>query len=162
VKGCHAPPRIQHYVTFSPSHFTLFDKNPTVILHSEQDLQTSPANGMPDNKSSTKSTSALVSATLREHTTPLTERTEAIVSASQSIATQKRILVQDTQKLSQQAQELEKTIVQSVDQLKELGDLQNWAEVVFRDISVIEETLKMVDEQEANSQGGDNADVRTT
>ena len=117
---------------------------------------------MPDNKSSTKSTSALVSATLREHTTPLTERTEAIVSASQSIATQKRILVQDTQKLSQQAQELEKTIVQSVDQLKELGDLQNWAEVVFRDISVIEETMRMVEEQEANSRGDDNSDTRTT
>ncbi|KAH0283536.1 hypothetical protein M436DRAFT_51386 [Aureobasidium namibiae CBS 147.97] len=117
---------------------------------------------MPDNKSSTKSTSALVSATLREHTTPLTERTEAIVSASQSIAAQKRILIQDTQKLSQQAQELEKTMNQSVDQLKELGDLQNWAEVVFRDISVIEETLRMVDEQEANNQGGDNPDSRTT
>lgn len=117
---------------------------------------------MPDNKSSTKSTLALVSATLREHTTPLTERTEAIVSASQSIAAQKRILIQDTQKLSQQAQELEKTMNQSVDQLKELGDLQNWAEVVFRDISVIEETLRMVDEQEANGQGDDNPDARTT
>lgn len=117
---------------------------------------------MPDNKSPIKSTSALVSATLREHTTPLTERTEAIVTASKSIAAQKRVLVQDTQKLSRQAQELEKTIDQSVDQLKELGDLQNWAEVVFRDISVIEETLRMVEEQEADSRGGDNPDTRTT
>lgn len=117
---------------------------------------------MPDNKSSPKSTSALVSATLREHTAPLTERTEAIVSASQSIAAQKRVLGQDTQKLSQQAQELEKTIDQSVDQLKELGDLHNWAEVVFRDISVIEETLRMVEEQEADSRGDDNPNARTT
>jgi predicted nucleic acid-binding Zn-ribbon protein len=118
---------------------------------------------MPDNTSSTKSTSALVSATLREHTAPLTERTEAIVSASQSISAQRRILVQDTQKLSRQAQELEKTLDQSVDQLKEMGDLQNWAEVVFRDISVIEETLRMVEEEEAaNSRGDDNPDIRAT
>lgn len=117
---------------------------------------------MPDKKSPPRSTSAWVSATLREHTTPLTKRTEAIVSASQAIAVQKRVLVQDTQKLSQQAQELEKTIDQSVDQLKELGDLQNWAEVVFRDISVIEETLRMIEEQEADSRGDDNADPRTT
>jgi hypothetical protein len=118
---------------------------------------------MPDNKSSNKSTSELVSATLREHTAPLTERTEAIVSASQSISVQRQILIQDTQKLSQQAQELEKTLDQSVDQLKELGDLQNWAEVVFRDISIIEETLRMVDEQEAaNDQADNNSDTRTT
>jgi predicted nucleic acid-binding Zn-ribbon protein len=119
---------------------------------------------MLDNTSSTKSTSALVSATLREHTAPLTERTEAIVSASQSISAQRRILVQDTQKLSRQAQELEKTLDQSVDQLKEMGDLQNWAEVVFRDISVIEETLRMVEEEEeaANSRGDDNPDISAT
>ncbi|KAI4716578.1 hypothetical protein E4T48_07241 [Aureobasidium sp. EXF-10727] len=118
---------------------------------------------MPDNKSTSKSTSALVSATLREHTTPLTERTEAIVSASQSIDAQKRALVQDTQKLLRQAEELEKTIGQSVDQLKEMGDLQNWTEVVFRDISVIEETLRMAEEQEAgNEQVVQNADTRTT
>ena len=112
---------------------------------------------MPDNKSSTTSTSALVSATIREHTAPLTERTEAIISASQSIAAQKRILVQDTQKLSRQAQELEKTLDQSVDQLKEMGDLQNWAEVVFRDISVIEDTLRMVEEQDAATSRGDHS-----
>ncbi|KAI4724942.1 hypothetical protein E4T49_07291 [Aureobasidium sp. EXF-10728] len=122
---------------------------------------------MPDNestsKSTSKSTSALVSATLREHTAPLTERTETIVSASQSIDAQKRTLVQDTQKLSRQAEELEKTIGQSVDQLKELGDLQNWAEVVFRDISVIEETLRMVEEQEAgNEHSVETTDTRTT
>ncbi|KAK6002244.1 hypothetical protein QM012_001882 [Aureobasidium pullulans] len=110
---------------------------------------------MPDNKPTRQSTSALVSATLREHTTPLTQRTEAIVSASRSIDAQKRNLIQDTQKLSRQAEELEKTISQSVDQLKEMGDLQNWAEVVFRDISVLEETLRMVEEEEA----GNNADA---
>lgn len=115
---------------------------------------------MPDHNSTTKSTSALVSATLREHTTPLTQRTDAIVSASQSIDAQKRTLVQDTQKLSRQAEELEKTIGQSVDQLKEMGDLQNWAEVVFRDISVLEETLRMVEEQEAaNDQRVNDADA---
>lgn len=114
---------------------------------------------MPDNKS----TSALVSATLREHTTPLTERTDAIIAASKSIAAQKQTLVQDTRKLARQAEELEKTIGQSVDQLKEMGDLQNWAEVVFRDISVIEETLRMVEEQEAEGdQGGDGTGSRTT
>ncbi|CAD0110689.1 unnamed protein product [Aureobasidium uvarum] len=118
---------------------------------------------MPDNKSRSKSTSTLVSATLRQHTAPLTERTEAIVSASQSIDAQKRTLVQDTQKLSRQAEELEKTIGQSVDQLKEMGDLQNWAEVVFRDISVIEETLRMVEEQEAlNDQVVDGGDTGNT
>ncbi|KAG9582171.1 hypothetical protein KCU77_g12956, partial [Aureobasidium melanogenum] len=118
---------------------------------------------MPDNKPTTKSTSALVSATLREHTAPLTQRTEAVVSASQSIDAQKRTLVQDTQKLSRQAEELEKTIGQSVDQLKEMGDLQNWAEVVFRDISVLEETLRMVEEQEAgNDQRVSDADTGGT
>ncbi|KAI4836015.1 hypothetical protein E4T44_08514 [Aureobasidium sp. EXF-8845] len=118
---------------------------------------------MPDQTSSTNSTSALVAATLREHTAPLTERTGTIISASQSLSAQRRTLVQDTQKLSRQAQELEKAFEQSVDQLKEMGDLQNWAEVVFRDISVIEETLKMVEEEEAaNSRGDSNPHTRTT
>ncbi|KAI4835360.1 hypothetical protein E4T44_08619 [Aureobasidium sp. EXF-8845] len=118
---------------------------------------------MPDQTSSTKSTSALVAATLREHTAPLTERTETIISASQSISAQRQNLVQNTQKLSRQAQELEKTLDLSVDELKEIGDLQNWAEVVFRDISVIEETLRMVEEEEAaDSQGDRNPHTRTT
>jgi len=117
---------------------------------------------MPDQTSSNRSTSALVAATLREHTAPLTERTDAITSASQSISAQKRILVQDTQKLSRHAQELEKTLNQSVDQLKEIGDLQNWAEVVFRDISVIEETLRMVEEEEAANGREDNSLVTRT
>jgi uncharacterized coiled-coil DUF342 family protein len=118
---------------------------------------------MPDQTSSNKSTAALVAATLREHTAPLTNRTETIISASQSVSAQRRVLVQDTQKLSRQAQELEKTLDQSVDQLKEIGDLQNWAEVVFRDISVIEETLRMVEEEEAaTSPEYSNPNTRTT
>jgi len=51
---------------------------------------------------------------------------------------------------------------QSVDQLKEIGDLQNWAEVVFRDISVIEETLRMVEEEEAANGREDNSLVTRT
>lgn len=117
---------------------------------------------MPETPSA-KSTSLLVSSTIREHTAPLTERTEAIASASKSLARQEKVLLQDTQKLSRQAEELEKTIDESVDQLKELGDLQNWAEVVFRDISIIEDTLRMVENQEReHDESGDGTGTRPT
>jgi hypothetical protein len=117
---------------------------------------------MPD-KVATTSTTELVSSTIRDHTTPLTERTEAITTASKSLATQERTLIQDTQKLSRQAEKLEAIIGKRVDQLKELGDLQNWAEVVFRDMTIIEETLSMVEEEELERhQNGNHTDARTS
>lgn len=111
---------------------------------------------MPD-KSSADSTSAVVSATLRQHTAPMNERTEAIIAASKSLESQRQGLLKDTERLSRQTDALEKAMNENVDQLKEMGDLQNWAEVVFRDISIIEETLKAVEEQE-NHQTQQNGD----
>ena len=95
----------------------------------------------------TTSTAALVNSTLRLHTDPLNQRSEAIASASTSLAAQEKSVVQNTQKLSRQADELEEIVGKSVAQLKEMGDLQNWAEYVFREISIVEETLKLAEEQ---------------
>ena len=80
----------------------------------------------------------------------MNERTEAIVAASKSLESQRQGLLKDTQRLSRQTDALEKAMDENVDQLKEMGDLQNWTEVVFRDISILEETLKTVEEQESH------------
>ena len=98
-------------------------------------------------KSDANRTATLVSETIHAHTSPLTQRSEAIAAASDAITDQEKKLVRDTKKLSQQADALEKTVDRSVEQLKEMGDLQNWAEVVFRDIAVLEETMRMVEEE---------------
>ncbi|KAI9867988.1 MAG: hypothetical protein M1830_005729, partial [Pleopsidium flavum] len=56
-------------------------------------------------------------------------------------------LAKETAVLSKQTAQWQKTADNSQEKLKEIGDVQNWAEMIERDLLVIEETLRMVDDK---------------
>ncbi|KAF9890727.1 hypothetical protein FE257_005593 [Aspergillus nanangensis] len=53
-----------------------------------------------------------------------------------------------TENLSKQNDQLGKLADQARDGLKEIGDVQNWAELIERDLLVIEETVRLAEERE--------------
>lgn len=57
-------------------------------------------------------------------------------------------LQKTTESVAQQSKELEKLADQGRQGLKEVGDLQNFAEMMERDLLVIEETLRLAEEED--------------
>lgn len=57
-------------------------------------------------------------------------------------------LQKTTESVAQQSRELEKLADQGRQGLKEVGDLQNFAEMLERDLLVIEETLRLAEEED--------------
>lgn len=53
-----------------------------------------------------------------------------------------------TSALAKQNDQLAKVADQARDGLKEIGDVQNWAELIERDLLVIEETVRLAEERE--------------
>ncbi|KAF3482813.1 uncharacterized protein GIQ15_02137 [Arthroderma uncinatum] len=64
------------------------------------------------------------------------------------IEKQQEDLKRTTQEVSKQSKELEKLLDQGQTGLKEVGDLQNFAEVMERDLLVLEETLRLAEEED--------------
>lgn len=56
-----------------------------------------------------------------------------------------------TQTLAKQNDQLQKLADQGREGLKAVGDLQNWAELIERDLLIVEETLKLAEEEDKKS-----------
>jgi DNA anti-recombination protein RmuC len=65
-----------------------------------------------------------------------------------SLAKQEDDLKKTTQSLAKQTTELEKMAEQASQSLKEVGDLQNFAEMMERDLLILEETLDLAEEED--------------
>ena len=76
------------------------------------------------------------------HLKPLSNLSPDIRPNSTSISKQEADLQKNTTKLAQERQKQEKALDDAAKGLKELGDVQNWTEVLERDLRVIEETLE--------------------
>lgn len=68
---------------------------------------------------------------------------------SAAIAKQEKELAKQTAALSKQADQWQKLADQSTKKLNEIGDIQNWAEMIERDLLVVEETLRLVEGKSA-------------
>jgi len=68
---------------------------------------------------------------------------------AESIAKQERELEKQTGRLAKQSTQWQKLADSSTKKLNEIGDIQNWAEMIERDLLVLEETLRLVDGKEA-------------
>lgn len=82
-----------------------------------------------------------LSAIGNSHLSSLSTRAADISSNSDAISKQEDILSKNTAKLEKESRKHEKIADNASKKLKELGDVQNWAEVLERDLRVVEEAL---------------------
>ena len=78
---------------------------------------------------------------------------------SAAIAKQEKELAKQTVALRKESDKWQKLGDSSTKKLNEIGDVQNWAEMLERDLLVLEETVRLVDEKKAGgaSQRNQNA-----
>lgn len=100
------------------------------------------------------------------HISSLESRVSDIHANSTTISKQENEVDKQTKKLAKEAGKHQKVADEAAGKLKELGDIQNWAEVLERDLLVLEETVRMgeegwvtddeeEEEEEAGEEGGD-------
>ena len=77
------------------------------------------------------------------HISSLEGRVSDIHNNSSAISKQEADVVKQTQKLAVENKKHQKVADDAAEKLKELGDIQNWAEVLERDLLVLEETMNM-------------------
>ena len=77
------------------------------------------------------------------HISSLEGRVSDIHNNSSTISKQEADVVKQTKKLAVEIKKHQKVADDAAEKLKELGDIQNWAEVLERDLLVLEETMKM-------------------
>ena len=85
--------------------------------------------------------------------TEMRHRTADLHSNSAAILKQEKELAKQTAAMSKDIKEWEKLLAKGEKGVKETGDIQNWAEMLERDLLVLEETVRLVD-GEAEERGG--------
>ncbi len=80
----------------------------------------------------------------------LRSRAAILHANSAALAKQEADLAKETAALAKQTAQWQKMADNSQEKLKEIGDVQNWAEMIERDLLVVEETLKMVEEDDVS------------
>ena len=115
----------------------------------------SPANQTQQQSQAHTAFTASLKAVGSNHETRLRERTKTLASNADALAAQEARLSADTEALARQNREWEGVADEAGRALKELGDLQNWAEVVEREFLVLEEVLRGVEEGEDNCCDGE-------
>jgi len=80
----------------------------------------------------------------------LRSRAVALHSSAASIAKQEKELRTQTQALAKQSAQWRTLANKTTKQLNEFGDVQNWAEMIERDLLVIEETLRLAEGRPAS------------
>jgi len=75
----------------------------------------------------------------------LQRRAADLHTNSKAIEKQEKELIKQTAALGKQTAQWEKLVDTSTKELKKIGDVQNWAEVMERELLVIEETLRLAE-----------------
>jgi K+-sensing histidine kinase KdpD len=78
----------------------------------------------------------------------LRTRTADLHSNSEAITKQEKELAKQTKALAKESAQWEKLLNGGTKKLNEVGDIQNWAEMIERDLLVLEETVRLVDGKE--------------
>ncbi len=75
----------------------------------------------------------------------LRNRATDLHANSTAITKQEKELAKQTAALAKQSAQWQKLVDSSTKKLNESGDLQNWAEMIERDLLVVEETLRLAE-----------------
>ena len=89
------------------------------------------------------------------HDSALQSRSRDIHGNASAVAAQEAELAKQTALLAKESQQYQQLADESRGKLKEIGDVQNWAELLERDLLVLEETVRVVEEGEAGKKGGE-------
>ncbi|MCJ1432845.1 hypothetical protein MMC27_002203 [Xylographa pallens] len=76
-------------------------------------------------------------------------RAQDIHTSAAALARQDAAVATQTDALARQTAQYQQLADDSRGKLKEIGDVQNWAEMIERDLLVLEETMRIVDGEEA-------------
>lgn len=79
----------------------------------------------------------------------LASRAADLHANSKAISKQEAELQKQTANLAKQNDKLAQLAQKSTKQLNEIGDVQNWAETIERELLVVEETLRLVEGRES-------------
>ena len=117
-------------------------------------------NPLPDHSQRTSEARAAFTATLTSIGTSLDSDLQArasdIHSNSAAIAKQEADVLKQGAALKKESDRYQKVADESRGKLKEIGDIQNWAEMLERDLLVLEETVRLGEEgrREGRKTGG--------
>lgn len=91
------------------------------------------------------------------------QRAADLQSNASAIANQEAELAKQTAALAKESAQWQKLADASTKKLNEVGDLQNWAEMIERDLLVVEETLRLVEgKPEVDNASGTNPSSNQT
>ncbi|KAE8358702.1 hypothetical protein BDV27DRAFT_169252 [Aspergillus caelatus] len=85
--------------------------------------------------------------------TALRDRARTLHENSTVLDKQEADVRRATEQLAKQNDQLAKVADQARDGLKEIGDVQNWAELIERDLLIVEETVRLAEEEEGEEEG---------
>lgn len=91
---------------------------------------------------------------------PLRERAATLQSNDVALERQEAELVNCTQKLAKQNAQWEGVAEETRRGLKEIGDVQNWAEMIERDLLVLEDMMECVERREGREREENETDSR--
>ncbi|OGM40674.1 hypothetical protein ABOM_010589 [Aspergillus bombycis] len=86
--------------------------------------------------------------------TALRDRARTLHENSSVLDKQEADVQRATEQLAKQNDQLAKVADQARDGLKEIGDVQNWAELIERDLLIVEETVRLAEEEEERHHHG--------
>jgi len=84
----------------------------------------------------------------------LQARAKDIHTSAAALARQEDDVAKQTDGLAQQTAQYQQIADESRGKLKEIGDVQNWAEMIERDLLVLEETMRIVDDEATQAPPG--------
>ncbi|OXV08659.1 hypothetical protein Egran_03579 [Elaphomyces granulatus] len=75
-----------------------------------------------------------------------------------ALSKQEADLKRATNDLARQNDQWQKVADQAREGLKEIGDIQNWAELIERDLLIVEETIKLADDEKKENNNAQDED----
>lgn len=118
--------------------------NSPTLQHPQED----PSDPQKDTREAVSAFTASLHSLGANYTSDLVDRAKNLHGNSEALRAQEEQLARTTADLHKQNNEWGKVADEARNGLKEIGDVQNWAEMIERDLLVVEEMLGVVEEED--------------